>query len=40
MLINKIINEKGNITTESDEIQKYHQLILQKAILNKTGKSG
>jgi hypothetical protein len=38
VLINKIINEKGDITTESKEIQKNNQILLQKAILNKTGK--
>jgi hypothetical protein len=43
MLINKIRNEKGDITTESDEIQKKkknkkkkHQILLQKPILKKT----
>ena len=38
--INKIRNEKGDITTETEEIQKNHQILLQKPILNKTGKSG
>ena len=38
--INKIRNEKGNITTETEEIQKNHQILLQKPILNKTGKPG
>jgi hypothetical protein len=37
ILINKIINEKGDITTESEEIKKNHQILLQKPILNKTG---
>jgi hypothetical protein len=40
ILINKISNEKGDITTESEEIQKNHQILLQKAIFNKTGKPG
>jgi hypothetical protein len=39
ILINKIRNEKGDITTESEEIQKNHQ-ILQKPVLNTTGKPG
>jgi hypothetical protein len=34
---NKIRNEKGHITKESEEIQHY-QIILQKPILNETGK--
>ena len=38
--INKIRNEKGNIRTETEEIKKNHQILLQKAILIKTGKSG
>jgi hypothetical protein len=38
--INKIRNEKGDITTETVKIQKNHQILLQKFILNKTGKSG
>ena len=37
--INKIRNEKGDITTETEEIQKNHQILLQKPILSKTGKS-
>ena len=37
--INKIKNEKGDITTETEEIQKNHQILLQKSILNITGKS-
>ena len=37
ILINKIRNEKGDITTDPEEIQ---NAILQKAILNKTGKPG
>jgi hypothetical protein len=40
ILINKIKSEKGNITTEPEEIQKNHQILLQKAILNKTEKPG
>jgi hypothetical protein len=39
ILINKIRNEKGDITTEHEEIQKNHLILLQKHILNKTGKS-
>jgi hypothetical protein len=38
--INKIRNEKGDITTETEEILKNHQILLQKPIFNKTGKSG
>jgi hypothetical protein len=30
ILINKIRNERGNIRTESEEIQKYYQILLQK----------
>jgi hypothetical protein len=37
IIFNKIKNEKADITTENP---KYHQIILQKAILNKTGKPG
>ena len=37
--INKIRNEKVDIATETEEIQKNHQSLLQKPILNKTGKS-
>jgi hypothetical protein len=37
--INKIRNEKGDITIESEEIQKNCQILLQKPILNKTEKS-
>jgi hypothetical protein len=37
---NKIKNEQGDITTETEEIFKNHQILLQKPILNKTGKSG
>jgi hypothetical protein len=37
--INKIRNEKGDITTEMEEIQRNHQVLLQKPILNKPGKS-
>jgi hypothetical protein len=40
ILINKIRNEKGDLTTDPEEIQKQHQILLQKAILNKTGKPG
>jgi hypothetical protein len=40
ILINKIRNVKGDIRTEPEEIQKNHQILLQKAILNKTGKPG
>jgi hypothetical protein len=38
--INKIKNEKGVIKTETEEILKYHQVLLQKPIFNKTEKSG
>ena len=38
--INKIGNEKGDITTETKEILKKYQMLIQKHILNKTGKSG
>jgi hypothetical protein len=38
MQINTIRNEKGDITTEMGEIQKNHQILTQKPILNKTGK--
>ena len=38
--ISKIRNEKGDIKTETEEIQKSHQILLQKAVLIKTGKSG
>jgi hypothetical protein len=37
--INKIRNGKGDIT-ETEKIQKINQILLQKPILNKTGKSG
>jgi hypothetical protein len=37
--INKIKNEKGDITTEREEIQKNHQSLPQKPILNKSEKS-
>ena len=30
---------KGDITTETEEIKKKNQILLQKPILNKTGKS-
>jgi hypothetical protein len=36
----KIRNEKGDITMETEETQKNHQILLQKSIFNKTGKSG
>ena len=35
ILINKIRNEKGDIT-DPEEIQRYHQILLYKAVLNKT----
>jgi hypothetical protein len=40
ILINKIRNEKGDIATESEEIQKKknHQILLHNGILNKTNK--
>jgi hypothetical protein len=38
--INKIRNEKGDITTETGEFQKNHQILLQKPIFNRSGKSG
>ena len=38
--INKIRNEKGDITTKTEETQKNHQILIQKPIFNKTGKSG
>jgi hypothetical protein len=37
--INKIRDKKGEVTTETEGIQKNHQNLLQKPILNKTGKS-
>jgi hypothetical protein len=37
ILINKISNEKGDIT-ESEEIQKNHQNLLQNSIVITTGK--
>jgi hypothetical protein len=40
ILTNKIRNEKGDITIETEEIQKDHQILLEKPILNKTEKSG
>jgi hypothetical protein len=36
--INKIRNKKGAITTETGN-SKHHQNLVQKPILNKTGKS-
>jgi hypothetical protein len=38
--INKIRNEKGDITTETEESQKNHQILQQNSIFNKTGKYG
>ena len=38
--INKLRNEKGDITTETEEIQTNHQFPLQEPILNTTGESG
>jgi hypothetical protein len=38
--INKISNEKGDITTETKKIFKKYHILLQKPILNKSGKSG
>ena len=35
--VNIIRNEKGDITTDPEEVQKHHQILLQKAILNKSG---
>jgi hypothetical protein len=40
ILIKKTRNEKGDIKTEVEEIHKNHPILLQKPILNKTGKSG
>ena len=40
ILIEKIRNEKGDITTESEEIKKNHQILLQNTIFNNTGKLG
>jgi hypothetical protein len=40
ILINKIRNEKGDITTQSEEFQRNHQILLQKPIINTTGKNG
>jgi hypothetical protein len=37
--IYRIRNENGDITMETEEIQKNHHTLLQKSILNKTGKS-
>jgi hypothetical protein len=37
ILINKIRKEKGDITTNPEEIQNTVRIILQKAILKKTG---
>ena len=40
ILINKIRNEQGDITTDPEEIQKKknHQILLHNGILNKTNK--
>jgi hypothetical protein len=38
--INKIRNEKADITMETVEIQKNHQILLPKFILKYIGKSG
>jgi hypothetical protein len=38
--LNKIRSEKGDITMETEEILKNHQILLQTSIFNKTGKSG
>ena len=40
ILNNKIRNEKGNITTDPEKNPKHHQILLQKAILNKNAKPG
>jgi hypothetical protein len=40
MQINKIRNEKGDRIAETEEIFKHQQILLQKHILNTTGKSG
>jgi hypothetical protein len=40
ILINTIRNEKGDITEPEEIILKNHQILLQKAIPNKTGKPG
>jgi hypothetical protein len=40
ILNNKIRNEKGDITTETEEIQKIIRSYYKKAILNKIGKPG
>ena len=40
ILINQIRNEKGDVTTDPEEIQNTIQTLLQKAILSKTGKPG
>jgi hypothetical protein len=36
--MNKIRNEKGDITTETEETKKNQQVLLQKLLLDKTGK--
>jgi hypothetical protein len=35
--INKVRNEKEDITMETEEILKNHQILLQNSIFNKTG---
>ena len=40
ILINKIRNENGDLKNRSWRNPKHHQILLQKAILNKTGKPG
>ena len=35
ILINKIRNEKGDITTDPEKNPKHHQILLQKAISTK-----
>jgi hypothetical protein len=39
ILINKTRNEMGDITTESEEIQNNHQILLQKPSLKKNWKT-
>jgi hypothetical protein len=40
ILLNKIRHEKGDITTETEEIQKSSDPFKKKPIFNKTGKPG
>jgi hypothetical protein len=40
ILINKIRNEKREITTDTEKNPKHNQILLQKAILNKTDETG